>query len=105
MFGLKVPPETAIRLIQERIDALAAVRRTQGGLEYYDIIGWCSKTWSVIDSICAAGDYHPEEIRSIALSNCSCGSDVKALILAEEYHARLLAYIREIQETMQNIPV
>ncbi len=103
MVNLKVPSEKAILLINERIDDIKTIRADQNGLEYYDVIGWCSKTWSVIDEIYGAGDIHPEEIRSIGLSNCSCNAQIQALILVEEYHSRLLDYIDEIR-TSQTAP-
>ena len=38
-----------------------------------------------------------EELRTLALANCSCNASMQALIMAEEYHARLLAFIDEIR--------
>jgi len=99
MPDLKIPPEKAVLLLQERIDAIDTIRKSQYGLEYYDFVGWCSKTWQAIDEIYPAGDYHPEEIRTIGLQNCSCNSHMEALILAEAYHDRLLGYIREIGDS------
>lgn len=104
MLNLKIPPEKAILLISERIDDIKTIRRNQYGLEYYDFIGWCSKTWSVIDGIYAADDTHPEEIRSIGLSGCSCNSHLAAQILADAYHSRLLHYINEIENSMKTSP-
>ncbi len=101
MLNLKIPPEKAILQINERIEDIKTIREKQYGFEYYDVIGWCSKTWSVIDGIYGSDDYHPEEIRSIALSNCSCNSHVAAQILLEVYHSRLLDYINEIRISMK----
>jgi len=51
MANLKIPPEKVILLIHERIDAIQTIQKNPYGLEYYDFIRWCSKTWSVIDEI------------------------------------------------------
>jgi hypothetical protein len=99
MVSLKISPDEAIRQLTERIDAIRTVERNQHGLDYYDFIRWCSKTWQVIDGIYETGDFHPEEIRTIGLQNCSCNSHREAQILADTYHARLLDYIREIQDS------
>jgi hypothetical protein len=104
MANLKIPPEKAILRITERIDAIQTIQKNPYGLEYYDFIRWCSKTWSVIDEIYETGDPHPEEIRNIGLQNCSCNSHTGAYILAEVYQSRLLDYIREIQDAIK-IPV
>jgi len=101
MPGLKIPPEKAILLLNERIDDMGTIRENQYGLEYYDVVRWMSETWAAIDEIYEAGDYHPEEIRSIGLSNCSCNADMQALILAEAFHSRLLDYISEIEQSMK----
>jgi hypothetical protein len=97
MFRLKVPADEAIRRISDRIDALARVPRNEYGLEYYELVKWCSTTWQTIDAISAPDDLHPEEIRSIGLQNCSCNSHTKASILADAYHDTLLRYIDEIR--------
>ena len=102
MPDLKISQEKAILLLNERIDAINAIKQNEYGLlEYYDFIGWCSKTWSAVDEIYGANDSHPEEIRSIGLSNCSCNSTIAAQILVEVYHARLLEYIDEIRAVKQ----
>jgi hypothetical protein len=101
MTSLKVPPEEAVSLLNERIEAIAAVRKTPAGLDYYDFVGWCTKTYAAIDRIYGAGDHRPEEIRMIGLYNCSCDAQTKASILAETYHARLQDYIRQIEESVQ----
>lgn len=99
MVNLRISPEEAMLQIQERIDAIETVPRNQYGLEYYELVRWCSKTWQAVDAIYPIGDPHPEEIRSIGLQNCSCNSHTGASILAEAYHAKLLDYIREIRES------
>jgi hypothetical protein len=101
MPNLKIPPEKAIFLIHERIEDIKTIRENQYGLEYYDFIGWCSKTWSVIDEIYRGDDPHPEEIRIIGLPGCSCNSEREAQMLVEVYRARLLDYIKEIRIAMQ----
>jgi hypothetical protein len=101
MPDLKVPPEEAIRLLNERIEAIAAVKKTPAGLDYYDFIGWCTETYAAIDGIYGAGDYRPEEIRMIGLYNCSCDAHTKASILAEEYCSKLQDYIRQIKESVK----
>jgi hypothetical protein len=97
MVSLKISPDEAIRQLNERIDAIQTVERTRYGLDYYDFIRWCSKTWQVIDGIYETGDPHAEEIRTIGLQNCSCNSHLEAQILADAYRSRLLDYIKEIQ--------
>jgi hypothetical protein len=101
MVNLKISPEKAILQINERIDAIQTIKGNQYGLEYYDFIGWCSKTWSVIDSIYGSDDPRSEEIRTIGLSNCTCNSHLSAMILADVYHSRLLDYINEIRTGMK----
>jgi hypothetical protein len=101
MVNLKIPPEKAILLITQRIDAMNSIQRDQYGPGYYDVIGWGSKTWPVLDEIYGSGDPHSEELRNLGLSNCSCNAPTKALILAEAYHSRLLDYIEEIRTGMK----
>jgi hypothetical protein len=101
MVNLKIPPEKAIILINQSIDDIKTIKGNQYGLEYYDVVGWCSKTCSVIDEIYGGGDIHAEEIRTIGLSNCSCNSHIQALLLVEIYHSRLVDYIEEIRTSMK----
>ena len=99
MSELKIPPEKAILLINGRIDDIKKLIGKQDRPGYYDLVGWCSKTWSVIDEIYPADDIHPEEIRSIGLPTCSCNSENMAQMLLDVYHSRLLDYIDEIQKS------
>ena len=101
MLKLKMPPNNAILQIEERIEAIKTIKKNQYGLEYYDFIGWCSKTWTVIDGIYGSDDPHSEELRTIGLSNCSCNSHMQAVFLAEEYHFRLLDFINEIRGSVK----
>ena len=101
MSNLKIPPENAILLLNERIDDIQSMIESQHGFEYYDFIGRCSKIWSVIDEIYAGDDIHPEEIRIIGLPTCSCNSEREAQMLAGVYYSRLLDYINEIMIFMQ----
>ena len=101
MPNLKVPPGDAVSRIDERIHALDSVKRDPSGLDYYDFIRWCSKTWQEIDAIYGPGDPHSEELRMLGLSNCSCNAAMQALILAETYHARLQDFIREITDSSE----
>ena len=73
----------------------------QENLGYYDFLGWCSKTYAMIDEIYPADDIHAEEIRSIGLPTCSCNSEKVAQMLLEVYHSRLLNYIDEIRWDMK----
>lgn len=91
----------AILLITERINDLKTIRENQHGLQYYDFVGWLSKTYSVIDGIYGVDEIHPEEIRIIGLPTCSCNSENMTQMLAEVYHSRLLEYINEIRIFMQ----
>jgi hypothetical protein len=99
MLNLKMPQKKAILQINERIEAIKNIKKNEYGLEYYDFIGWCSKTWQVIDGIYGSEDTHSEELRTLGLSNCSCNSHMQAVFLAEAYHSRLLDYINEISES------
>ena len=101
MLNLKIPPETAILQINERIEDIKTIQQNENGLEYYDFIHWCSKTWSVVDGIYGSDDVHSEELRTLGLSNCSCNSHMSALNLAEAYHSRLLEFIQEIRSSME----
>ncbi|MEN6396381.1 MAG: hypothetical protein ABFC78_07855 [Methanoregula sp.] len=49
------------------------------------------------DRIFGQDNPHSEELRTLALANCSCNASLQALVMAEEYHARLLAFIDEIR--------
>lgn len=97
-------PEDAVLVLQERIEALNAVKKDGAGLDYYDFVRWCSKTWQVVDRIFGQGDPHSEELRTLALANCSCNASLQALVLAEEYHAKLLAFIDEIRAGYAETP-
>jgi hypothetical protein len=99
MSDLRISPEKAIDLINERIDEIQMVIGKQDNLGYYDFLGWCSKTYAAIDEIFGADGIHPEEIRSIGLPTCSCNAQDVAPMLLEAYHSRLLAYIGEIEGT------
>jgi hypothetical protein len=99
MVNLKVPAKNAILEITERIEDMNTIQQNKSGLDYYDFIRWCSKTWSVIDGIYGYDDPHSEELRTMGLSNCSYNSQMAALILAEAYHSRLLEFIDEIRSS------
>jgi hypothetical protein len=100
MTGLKVSPEQAILMITERLDEIAAMSGKQCNPGYYDLIGWCSKTWSVVDEIFGGGTYHSDEIRLIGIPACSCSSPGAMRQQMEIYHSRLTDYIHEIQAGM-----
>ena len=101
MSNLKIPPEKAILLLNERIKDIITMIENQHDFEYYDFIGRCSKIWSVIDEIFAADDPHVEDIRSIGLPTCSCSSSREVqIMLLGVYHSRLLDYINEIQRSI-----
>jgi len=51
MSRLKIPPEKAILLINGRIDEIKTLAGIQDSPGYYDLVGWCSKTWPVVDEI------------------------------------------------------
>jgi hypothetical protein len=99
MPSLKIPPEKALLLLNERIDAIATMEAGHSP-GYYDFIGWCSKTWAAIDEIYGADDPRPEEIRIIGLPACSCHSPGQTQMLLEGYRSRLLEYIGEIRAAM-----
>ncbi|PKG31787.1 hypothetical protein [Methanoregula sp.] len=97
MVTIRVAPEDAVLALRERIEALNVVKKDGAGLDYYDFVRWCSKTWQTVDRIYGQGSPHSEELRTLALANCSCNASLQALVMAEEYHARLLAFIDEIR--------
>ncbi|NMB79421.1 MAG: hypothetical protein GYA23_10060 [Methanomicrobiales archaeon] len=100
MVTLRVSPEDAIRQLMDRIEAINTIPRTPQGIEYYDFIRWCSKTWQVADAIYGSDDPHAEELRTMTLQNCACDAHMKAVILAGAYQDRLLGFIREIEDGM-----
>lgn len=98
MTNLKVPPEKAILLLSSKVEEIEEMRRKQPQMEYYDVLGWCSKTWRLIDEIYPGDDMHPEDIRMIGAPGCSCGSSCDAQNqLFEAYASRLVDYIQEIE--------
>jgi len=102
MVNLRIPPQKAILQMNERIEAIKNIKKNQYGLEYYDFVGWCSKTWQVIDGIYGSDDPHSEELRTLALSNCSCNSHLQAVFMAEIYHSRLMDFINEIRDSLNS---
>lgn len=100
MSDLKIPPEKAILLLNGRIDAIKTLEAMQQDMGYYDMVRWCSGTWSAIDEIYPAADRHPEEIRLLGTPACSCSTPGDTRRLLEEYHTRLLEYIEEIGGSM-----
>lgn len=100
MTDLKIPPEQAILILTERLDAIAEMGGKQCDPGYYDIVGWCSKTWPVVDQVFGGATYHSEEIRLIALPACSCSSPGAMQQQMDIYHAKLLEYIGQIRAGM-----
>jgi hypothetical protein len=99
MVNLKIPPERAILLLNERVGEIERLMRSGQVSEYYILVGWCSKIWSTIDEIYGVDSHHPEEIRNIGVPSCSCCESVEAQrMLLDVYHSRLLDYIDEISE-------
>lgn len=101
MIHLKIPPEQAIALLEERINAMNTLLTTQDSPGYYDIVGWMSGTYSAIDQIYDSNNIAPEEIRMIGLPACSCNTGRDARMLLEVYHSKLLDYIDDIRTFMQ----
>ena len=100
MTGIKIPPEQAVRLLNERLDAITELAKQGCNPGYYDLLGWCSKTWSTVDQIFGAGDYRTEEIRQIGVPPCSCAKPGGTPMQMEIYHSQLQKYIDEIQAGM-----
>lgn len=100
MPDLKIPPEKAVVLLSERRDSITELGKTAGEPGYYDLLGWCSKTWKVIDEIYGSGGFHSEEIRQIGITPCSCSKCGGAAMQLEIYHAHLQKYIDEIEAGM-----
>jgi hypothetical protein len=101
MTGTKIPTEQAVRLLNERLDAMTELGKKGCSLGYYDLLGWCSKTWSAVDQIFGAGDYRTEEIRQIGVPPCSCAKPGGTPMQMEIYHSQLQKYIDEIEAGMQ----
>jgi len=97
MVNLKMPPEQAVLLLQSKVDEITTMRKNNVSYEYYDLLGWCSTIWTMIDSIYAAGEIHPDEIRSIGVPACSCSPAERTQMLLDVYYSRLLDYIEEIR--------
>lgn len=102
MANLKISPEKAILLLEEKIGEIERMIMTGQVLEYYEFIGWCSGIWSTIDAIFGDGSSHPDEIRNLGVPTCSCSGSMEVQrMLLEEYHSRLLGYIDEIQNAAE----
>jgi len=97
MADLKIPAEEAVSLIAGRLEDLKAVREERGGSPYYAFVGWCSKTWRVIDEIYGPDNIRAEEIRSLGMPSCSCNSPADAVAAAGPYVDLLTKYLGEIQ--------
>jgi len=102
MPDLMVPPDEAIRLMCERIDAIPALQADPANCGYYDAVGWCSKTYAVIDRIYGAADMRAEEIRLMGLPGCSCSKDGQSYQVLDPYREKLLTWIDEIAAGMEN---
>jgi len=97
LHDLKVPPETAIRLIAERIEAAQLLRDCTSPPGYYDVVGWCSKTWPVVDSVFGANSMEADEIRLIGLPACSCTLPGPVQETLNIYCSKLQEYIDRIR--------
>lgn len=97
---LKVHPEEAVALLEERIGAMKTIRNTGDGPEYYDVVGWMSATHFAIDRVYGGDEIHPEEIRAIGLPACSCNAGRSAQMILDVYRAKLQDYIDEIRRYM-----
>lgn len=101
MVNLKIPPDAAVSQIIERINEIKTVQENQDGSVYYNFVGWCSKTWSVVDGI-FGDELHSEEIRMIGVPGCSCSAQAGTGLLADLYYDKLMDYIREIRQSAES---
>jgi hypothetical protein len=101
MSDLKIPPQDAARLLNERLDSITELGKTSCELGYYDLLRWCSDTWGIIDRIYGSGGFHSEEIRQIGVPPCSCSKCGGVPMQMEIYYAHLQKYIGEIEAGMQ----
>ncbi len=101
MLNLRLSPEQAILLLNERIDAIPALMTKGCDLGYYDMLAWCSKTWSTIDEIFGGGDLRCDEIRLVGVPACSCCKPEAMPMQMEVYHSYLLKYIDDIRAGSQ----
>ena len=83
-------------VLRERIEALNAMKKARAGLDNYDFIRSCLKTWQALNRIYGQDASHSEVLHTLALANCSCNASRQALVLAEVYYARRSAFIDKI---------
>ena len=93
---LLVPPKEAIRLMTERINAIPALQADPASCGYYDAVGWCTKTYAVIDRVYGPADIRAEEIRMMGLPGCSCSKDGQSFQVLDHYRDKILTWIDEI---------
>lgn len=87
--------------MSEKLGEVTAIRENQDDPGYYNIVRWCSTTWSVVDKIYGGEDMHAEEIRIIGLPACSCEVSESTGMLLELYQTYLLNYLDEIRSDMK----
>jgi hypothetical protein len=100
MTTLKIPPQEAIQQLTERIESIPALMAQGCDAGYYDMLKWCSKTWTTIDEIFGGGDYRCDEIRLIGAPACACCAPGALPAQLEVYHATLMQYIDQIRAGM-----
>jgi hypothetical protein len=98
MVNLKVPPERAIFLMRERIDAIQTIEEEIHGLNYGQTIRWMVKTWDAIREIYGEDDKHYKDINIITLPNFT-DLTTESQALTEFYRYRMLDYIDEIEKS------
>lgn len=79
MIHLRISPEQAISLLEERLEDMKTIRATRQIPGYYDIVGWLlKKTYSALDHVYGGDDIHPEEIRMTGLPAYPCDAEGNA---------------------------
>jgi hypothetical protein len=97
MTSLKVPPEQAIRMLIDRLNAMTSLNQSDCEIGYYDLLGWCSQTWAAVDTIFGSGDYRADEIRLVGVPPCKCCGVGPISMQMETYFSYLQRYIQEIE--------
>jgi hypothetical protein len=95
MTETKIPPNEAISMLNNRLDAITELGKKGCDVGYYDLLRWCSKTWNVIDEIYGPGNFRAEEIRQMASPQVPVPTRWHADAM-EVYSTHLQKYISEI---------
>jgi hypothetical protein len=97
MLKLKIPPDTAFELLQERIKGIEKIRKnSRGGSEYSDFIRWGSTTITVLEGIYGSDDKHIRQLRTLENPSPTGDESIDTSNLLVLYGNLLLSYMDEI---------